>query len=183
MIDQLVEAITEIAKAAAVKLAVFAVIGVTILIGIGFLLAAVFIYLAAQFGTLGAALGLGTVLVALGLVALAIVLQRDPSDGIAREDKAGAKPARDEDAVLFDMLIHHDPDEYKTVVTNHVCPYHQRNPFDRAYAGCTCSGSYSQVRRDPEEVREIKARKRKEHEDRILAEAAIIRARRGEGHA
>ncbi|PTC01198.1 hypothetical protein C9975_03390 [Thalassospira xiamenensis] len=106
MIDQLVEAITEIAKAAAVKLAVFAVIGVTILIGIGFLLAAVFIYLAAQFGTLGAALGLGTVLVALGLVALAIVLQRDPSDGIAREDKAGAKPARDEDAVLFDMLIH-----------------------------------------------------------------------------
>lgn len=81
MIDQLVEAITEIAKAAAVKLAVFAVIGVTILIGIGFLLAAVFIYLAAQFGTLGAALGLGTVLVALGLVALAIVLQRDTSDG------------------------------------------------------------------------------------------------------
>ncbi|KZD00554.1 MULTISPECIES: hypothetical protein [Thalassospira] len=139
MIDQLVEAITEIAKAAAVKLAVFAVIGVTILIGIGFLLAAVFIYLAAQFGTLGAALGLGTVLVALGLVALAIVLQRDTSDGIAREDKAGAKPARDEDAVLFDMLIHAARAGYATGQGD---KRHMQDGLERLFADLSALGVF-----------------------------------------
>ncbi|KEO53776.1 hypothetical protein [Thalassospira permensis] len=147
MIDQLVEAITEIAKAAAVKLAVFAVIGVTILIGIGFLLAAVFIYLAAQFGTLGAALGLGTVLVALGLVALAIVLQRDPSDGIARQDKAGADPARSEDALLFDMLIHAARAGYATGQGD---KSQMQDGFERLFTDLSDLGAFDRPVSDPE---------------------------------
>lgn len=139
MIDQLVEAITDIAKAAATKLAVFAVIGVTILIGIGFLLAAVFIYLAAQFGTLGAALGLGTVLVALGLVALAIVLQRDPSEGIAREDKARTDPARREDALLFDMLIHAARAGY---ATGHGDKRQMQDGLERLFADLSALGLF-----------------------------------------
>ncbi|WP_404420280.1 hypothetical protein [Thalassospira australica] len=147
MIDQLVEAITGIAKAAAVKLAVFAVIGVTILIGIGFLLAAVFIYLAAQFGALGAALGLGTVLVALGLVALAIVLQRDPSDGIARADKAKTGTARSEDALLFDMLIHAAHAGYATGQGD---KSQMQDGFERLFADLSDLGAFDRPFSDPE---------------------------------
>jgi hypothetical protein len=75
------------------------------------------------------------------------------------------------------MLIHHDPDEWETVTTSHMCPFHERHPGE-AFAGCTCSASVSQHRRDPADVAKIKARKRREHEDRILAEAEAIRARR-----
>lgn len=40
------------------------------------------------------------------------------------------------------------------------------------------SASYSLVRRSPEEIAAIKAQKRREHEDAVLAEAAAIQARR-----
>tara|TARA_R110000868_G_scaffold16933_4_gene75168 strand:- start:51259 stop:51798 length:540 start_codon:yes stop_codon:yes gene_type:complete len=106
MIDQISNAIAEMAKAAAARLAVFAAIALVILTGIGFLIAAIFMYLAAQFGALGAALGLGSVFVALGLVALAIMLQKDPSDAIDQPIAGEHGTKRREDDVLLDMVIH-----------------------------------------------------------------------------
>lgn len=75
------------------------------------------------------------------------------------------------------MLIHHDPDEWKPTSGHRVCGFHQTHPGE-AYAGCTCMSSFGQVRRDPAEVAAIKAQKRREHEDAVLAEAALIQARR-----
>lgn len=76
------------------------------------------------------------------------------------------------------MLIHHDPDEYETVVTRTVCSFHQRNP-SQTYAGCTCSMGIGGKKRPPEEVQRIKAQREREREDAVLAEADEIRARRG----
>jgi hypothetical protein len=78
------------------------------------------------------------------------------------------------------LLIYHDPDEWTTVSETHTCPYHEANPEDRAWPGCTCSASYGMVRRPQEEIDEIKRKKREEHEENILAEAAIIQARRAQ---
>lgn len=75
------------------------------------------------------------------------------------------------------MLIHYDPDEYETVSEHRTCPFHERNP-NGAFAGCTCSSSYGQRRRPLEEYLAIKAKKAREEEDRILAQAEIIKARR-----
>ena len=76
------------------------------------------------------------------------------------------------------MLYHHDPDEWETVTASHMCPYHQEHGSSAIYAGCTCHFSSGLRRRDPAEVAKIKAQKLREHEDRILAEAEAIRARR-----
>ncbi|MEQ8285588.1 hypothetical protein [Thalassospira sp.] len=107
MIDQLTDKLTELAKAAAARLAVFAVIGLVILIGIGFLLAAAFMAVAAKFGAIAAAVAFGTGLIVLALVALAIMMQRDPGEGIEKP-KAGSDPkaTRSDDDVVFDLLIH-----------------------------------------------------------------------------
>ena len=109
MIDQLTDKIAVLAKAAARKCAVFVVIGMVILIGAGFLLAAVYMGLAASFGAIAAATALGGTLITLALVALAIMLQRDPGEGIERiagEEDQAATAKRSEDDVLFDLLIH-----------------------------------------------------------------------------
>lgn len=79
--------------------------------------------------------------------------------------------------------FHHDPDEWESVVTTHTCHFHEVNP-GAPYGGCTCSGSWGQKRRAPEEVARIKTRKRLEEEDRILKAADSIRVRRlAEGQA
>ena len=106
MIDQLTDAIGEMARAAAIKLAAFAAIGLIVLTGIGFLLAAAYVGLAAKFGAIAAATGIGAGLIALGLVALAVMMQRDPSDAVAKQNGSAKAPARSEDVMLFDMLIH-----------------------------------------------------------------------------
>ena len=108
MIEQLTDILADQAKAAARKGAVFAAIGVVILIGAGFLLAAVYMALAASFGGVGAALAIGGTLVTLALVALAIVLERDPGDAIDHlaTDENAARPRKTEDDVMFDLLVH-----------------------------------------------------------------------------
>ena len=75
------------------------------------------------------------------------------------------------------MLIHYDPYEWEGVIETSTCPFHQAHPGE-PYAGCACSTMIGSVRRSPEEVAEIKARKRREHEDHILAEAEAIKLRR-----
>ncbi|WP_430475665.1 hypothetical protein ACQ0MK_08645 [Thalassospira lucentensis] len=115
MIDQLTDRLTELAKAAAARLAVFAVIGLVILIGVGFLLAAAFMAVAAKFGAIAAAVAFGTGLVVLALVALAIMMQRDPGEGIEQpEANADPKATRSDDDVLFDLLVHSATTGYAT---------------------------------------------------------------------
>jgi hypothetical protein len=75
------------------------------------------------------------------------------------------------------MLINHDPDRYMVEIKSTTCPFHKANP-GKPFAGCTCSTSYGQVERSPEEVAAIKRAKRLAREEQILAEAAAIRARR-----
>jgi hypothetical protein len=68
------------------------------------------------------------------------------------------------------MLIHHDPDEWTSKSEQHTCSYHRLHP-GKPYAGCTCSGSWSSVRRAPEEVAAIKAERQRKDDDEILARA------------
>jgi hypothetical protein len=80
------------------------------------------------------------------------------------------------------MMVTLDPDEFESVSETHTCPYHQNNPNDRAWPGCTCSVSWGLKRRPLEEVAEIKRLKRIAAEDEILAKAEMIKARRRMGH-
>lgn len=76
------------------------------------------------------------------------------------------------------MLIRYDTDEYETVSERRVCAFHKEHPSE-PYAGCTCMSGIGSRRRDPAEVARIKAERRRQHEEQILAEAALIKARRG----
>lgn len=75
------------------------------------------------------------------------------------------------------MFIHHDPDEYETILEQSTCSFHQMYPI-KPYTGCTCSYSVYQRWRSAEEIAAIKAEREREEEDRILALAELIKARR-----
>ena len=49
------------------------------------------------------------------------------------------------------MLVDYNPDDYKTVTTQHTCGFHKINP-GKSWAGCTCSGSYGLVKKTTEEL-------------------------------
>ncbi len=70
-----------------------------------------------------------------------------------------------------------DPDEFEPAIVHHTCAFHKLNP-GAPWAGCTCSTSFSQKRRPAEEVAKIKADRRRVEEDKILAQADLIRAQR-----
>ncbi|MCC9623121.1 hypothetical protein LPB41_15625 [Thalassospira sp. MA62] len=108
MIDQLIDRISDMAKAAAAKCAVFAIIALVMLIGVGFLLSAVYMAIAQSFGAIAAASAVGGTLIVLGLVALAIMMQRDPgaSVEIPTEAETADQKRQKEDAVLMDLLMH-----------------------------------------------------------------------------
>ena len=69
--------------------------------------------------------------------------------------------------------IFYDPDEWRVEITNVPCPCK-----GKCNGCCTGSTSYVNVRRDPEEVAEIKRLKRLRHEEDVLKEAALIRLSR-----
>ncbi len=46
------------------------------------------------------------------------------------------------------MLIEYNSEDYEVVSKHHVCDYHKRNP-GKAWAGCTCGGSYGFRKKDP----------------------------------
>lgn len=75
------------------------------------------------------------------------------------------------------MRINYDPDEYKGVHTHRPCTV-CNGDLRKCNGGCNGSSSWSSVRRTDEEIREIKAKRRREHEDEILREAELIKARR-----
>jgi len=64
------------------------------------------------------------------------------------------------------VLIIHDPDDWVTEISSHTCEHHKRQPWDRSWAGCTCSGGISQRRATPEEKAENIKRRLAEEERR-----------------
>lgn len=78
------------------------------------------------------------------------------------------------------MYIHHDPDEWEVVTTSRACTSCQGD-MRRCNGACNGSASYILKRRDPREIAKIKEQKRREHEDKILIEAELIRRRREKG--
>lgn len=76
------------------------------------------------------------------------------------------------------MLIHYDEDMYETTHESHTCPYHKMNP-GKSYAGCTCSFSVGSRLRPYDEYLALRAKREREREDAVLAEAEAIKARRG----
>lgn len=80
------------------------------------------------------------------------------------------------------MRILYDPDEYETVYESSPCTA-CGGDMRKCNGGCNGSGSLTTRRRRPAEVALIKAKRRKEHENAVLAEAAAIRQRRETDHA
>lgn len=73
----------------------------------------------------------------------------------------------------------YDEDEFETVVHSMPCTSCGGDLGRCRGVGCNGSGGVSSRRRSPAEVKEIKAKRQREYEDKILAEADAIRARRG----
>lgn len=73
--------------------------------------------------------------------------------------------------------INYDPDEYETVHTSTPC-LSCGGDMRKCDGRCSGSSSWTSVRRSDEAIREIKRKKREEHENKVLAEAEMIRARR-----
>lgn len=76
------------------------------------------------------------------------------------------------------MHILYDEDEYETVVESRPCTTCQGERRKCVGVGCNGSSGISSRRRSPEEIAKIKAQRRQEEEDDILAKADAIRLRR-----
>lgn len=72
---------------------------------------------------------------------------------------------------------HYDPDEWKQVTSRTPC-WCEKEPRLPCNGMCSGSASMTTVRRSPDEISELKAKRRREHEDSILAAAEKIRAER-----
>jgi hypothetical protein len=77
------------------------------------------------------------------------------------------------------MYILYDEDEYETIITPRLCTTCQGDRRKCHGVGCNGSFGVGSKRRDPAEVKIIKAKRQIEHEDKILAEAELIKIRRG----
>lgn len=75
------------------------------------------------------------------------------------------------------MRIFHDEDEWETRIEHRPCTSCDGN-LRKCNGACNGMSGYSLVRRDPGEVKKIKAENIRAREDAILAQAAVIRARR-----
>lgn len=105
MIGQLMAAITEMARAAAVKAVAVAAIFLLFLVGTGFLIAAAYMALAVKFGAVAAALTVGLVLMAVGLLVAAIWFGPSASATVPAQ-KPKVKDLREiEDQMILDLLI------------------------------------------------------------------------------
>jgi hypothetical protein len=76
------------------------------------------------------------------------------------------------------MRLIHDPDEFEAVTESRPCTSCGGDP-SKCNGGCNGMASFGLKRRSPEEVARIKAERRKQEENEILAQADAIRARRG----
>jgi hypothetical protein len=46
------------------------------------------------------------------------------------------------------MIIEHNPEEFEDVYVFDACDYHKKNPKVRNYAGCTCSFTLTQKKKE-----------------------------------
>ena len=76
--------------------------------------------------------------------------------------------------------ILYDPDEYETVFESRPCT-NCGGDLGPCRGRCNGSSSLSERRRSPDEIAKIKADRRRADEDKILAEAELIKIRRGIG--
>lgn len=76
------------------------------------------------------------------------------------------------------MYFLYDEDEFETITESRPCTSCGGNLGKCRGVGCNGSFGIGSRRRSKEEVAEIKAKRQREHEDAILAEADAIRARR-----
>lgn len=76
------------------------------------------------------------------------------------------------------MYIRHDPDEFEAVIESRPCSA-CNGDLRKCNGACNGMASYSLQRRPQAEIDKIKAERQREHDDNILAEAALIRLRRG----
>ncbi len=76
------------------------------------------------------------------------------------------------------MHILYDEDEFETIVTSRPCTNCGGALGKCRGIGCNGSFGVGSRRRDPAEVKKIKANRQLEHENKILAEAEMIKARR-----
>jgi hypothetical protein len=75
------------------------------------------------------------------------------------------------------MRILYDPDEFETVIESRPCTA-CGGDLGKCNGACNGMASYGQRRRKPEEIVAIKAKRQREQEDKILAEAELIKLRR-----
>ena len=74
--------------------------------------------------------------------------------------------------------ILYDEDEYETISTSRPCTSCGGDLGKCRGIGCNGSSGITSRRRSPEEVAKIKAKRQRDYEDAILAEAALIEYRR-----
>lgn len=65
------------------------------------------------------------------------------------------------------IIPYENPDDFVVEVKEHRCEHHKRQPWDRNWAGCTCSSSYGKRRATPEEKVENIRRRQEEEARRI----------------
>jgi len=76
------------------------------------------------------------------------------------------------------MFIHHDEDEWETVIESRPCTA-CGGEMRKCNGRCNGMGSISTRRRPPQEVIAIKAERRRKEEDEILRQAEGIKIARG----
>lgn len=78
------------------------------------------------------------------------------------------------------MLIDHNPNDWKTVSEHHTCDYHKKHPGAQ-WAGCTCWGSYGQVKKTKRELSVDKAQRIREKFSKMhnMTEEEILSLPRG----
>ena len=107
MTGPLIEALGELARAAAMKIVFGAVAGLLFVAGAGFVLAAGYMTLAAKFGAIAAAMSLGVLLLVMGLVVLAVMVDNGSATDHGNPDAEADTEKRreaDEETLIMELL-------------------------------------------------------------------------------
>lgn len=106
MTGPLIEALGELARAAAMKIVFGAVAGLLFVAGAGFVLAAGYMTLAAKFGAIAAAMSLGVLLLVMGLVVLAVMVDNGSATDHDADAEADTEKRReaDEETLIMELL-------------------------------------------------------------------------------
>lgn len=104
MTGPLIEALGELARAAAMKIVFGAVAGLLFVAGAGFVLAAGYMTLAAKFGAIAAAMSLGVLLLVMGLVVVAVMVDNGSTADPDAEADTDKRREADEETLIMELL-------------------------------------------------------------------------------